>query len=338
MRTPSRLLTALLATLLLLPAAASAEAAAVRASSVRELATYPGLSAPARVLSLNDSRIEALISATVEQIPVRVGDEVEAGGELLLLACGDQRSTLRQRVAGRDALKARLEYAVFQYERARSLKGSNSLSEEALRQRRAESSALQAELAGAAALVEQAQRDVERCSVRAPFRAVVMERLIGVGERAQPGKPLLRLLDLSALEVSAQVPAFDADTLPRAGDISLLVGERAYPLSLRTVVPALDPKSRSRELRLDFIDEVAPPGSSGRLQWRQPTPHLPAEYLLRRGSDYGVFVVSEGRARFVKMAGAREGSPVAVTLPGDTLVITEGRFLLNDGDVVSVVQ
>ena len=184
----------------------------------------------------------------------------------------------------------------------------------------------------------QARRNVERCSLRAPFKAVVMERLIGVGEKAQPGKPLLRLLDLSALEVSAQVPAFDAARLPKVNGITLQVDEKSYPLKLRSVVPALDPKSRSRELRLDFVAESAQPGSSGRLQWQQPTPHLPAEYLLRRGGEYGVFVVVEGKAEFVMIAHAREGSAIAVSLPGDTPVITEGRFGLNHGDAVSVVE
>ena len=317
---------------------AMAEATPVRVAPVMELAIYPEVSAPAQVLSLNDSRIEASISATVEQIPVRVGDEVAPGSELLALECDDQRHTLRRGMAGRDALKARLEFADYQLQRARSLKSSNSLSEEALRQRGMESAALRSELAGAEAQVAQARRDVERCSVSAPFRAVVVERLIGVGEKAQPGKPLLRLLDLSALEVSAQVPAFDAQLLPQAHKLSLMIGDKAYPVTLRSVVPALDPKSRSRELRLDFADSPAAPGSSGRLLWRQPTPHLPAEYLLRRSGEYGVFVLREGKASFEKMAGAREGSAIAVSLPGDTRVITEGRFGLNDGDAVNVVE
>ncbi len=330
----------MLAGLLSLPALVVAEATPVRTESVMKLSIYPQLSAPAQVLSLNDSRIEASITALVEQIPVRVGDEVSAGDKLLSLECGDQRNILEQGVAGRDALKARLAFAEFQYARARSLKSSNSLSDEALRQRKADAVALQAELSGAEAGVEQAQRNVERCTLRAPFKAVVVERLIGVGEKAQPGKPLLRLLDLSALEVSAQVPAFDAARLPRVDGLTLQLDEKSYPLTLRSVVPALDPKSRSRELRLDFVAESAAPGSSGRLQWRQSTPHLPAEYLLRRGGDYGIFVVRDGKAEFVTLSNAREGSAVALEpgLPGETPIVTEGRFSLNDGDAVSVVE
>jgi RND family efflux transporter MFP subunit len=319
-------------------AQAAEEPAPVRAASLSSLAIYPAVSAPAQVLSLNDSLIESSLAATVEQIQVRVGDVVEAEAELLHLECGDQRNILQQSKAGRDALKARKVFADFQYARARSLVKSKNISDEKLRQHKADARALQAELAGAEAGVAQALRNVERCTIFAPFKAVVMERLIGVGEKVQPGKPLLRLLDLSALEVSAQVPDFDADSLQQAETLTLLVDGKRYPLRLRSVVPALDPRSRSRELRLDFVEATAQPGSSGRLQWLKLQPHLPAELLLRRDGQYGVYVLREGQAQFVVIDGAREGSPAALDLSGDTLIVTEGRYGLNHGDAVTVVE
>ncbi len=325
--------------LLLSPLMATAEESRpVRAEPFSVLAVYPELSAPAQVLSLNDSRIEASISATVEKIQVRVGDQVEAGAVLISLQCSDQRNTLEQLMAGRDALRARVELADFQYARARSLVKSKSLSDEQLRQRKAAAAALQADLAGAEAGVARGLRDVARCSITSPYKAVVVERLIGVGEKAQPGKPLLRLLDLSALEVSAQVQAFDVESLQGAEGLALQVADKRYPLALRTIMPALDPLSRSRELRLEFVQQSAAPGSSGRLVWRQPRAHLPAEYIVRRDGQQGVYVVHQGKAQFVVIEGAREGSPAAPHLAADALVITEGRYGLNEGDTLSVVE
>ena len=310
----------------------------VRATALSSLAIFPQLSAPAQVLSLNDSLIASPLSATVEQILVRVGDVVEAEAELLRLECGDQRNALQQSMAGRDALKARQSFADFQYTRARSLVKSKNISDEQLRQRRADAGVLQAELAGAEAGVARALRNVERCRVTAPFKAVVVERSISIGEKVQPGKSLLRLLDLSELEVSAQVQASDMEALQQAKGMALLVDAHSYPLTLRSVIPALEPRSRSRELRLDFVGEAATPGSSGRLQWLKSQPHLPAEFLLRRDGQYGVFVLEQSKARFVAIEGAREGSPVVMTLPADTLIVTEGRYGLNHDDAVSVVE
>ncbi len=330
---------ALFSQLTLSPAASAAEPlTSVRTEPFSALAIHPTLSAPAQVISLNDSRIESSLAATVAAIPVRVGDVVEAGAELLRLECDDQRNILQQSEAGRDALKARLEFAQFQYARARSLVKSKNISDEQLNQRKADAQAIAAELAGAEAALAKAGRDVTRCSVTAPFNAVVMERLIGVGEKSAPGKPLLRLLDLSALEVSAQVQSVDADSLQHAEELGLIVDGRSYPLALRYVLPALAARSRSREVRLDFATEAPPPGSSGRLQWREYRPHLPAELLLRRDGKYGVFIVREGKAEFIVAEEAREGSPVYLPMPPQTRVVTEGRYGLSAGDTVNALE
>ena len=47
-----------------------------------------------------------------------------------------------------------------------------------------------------------------------------------------------------------------------------------------------------------------------------------------------MFVFEEGRARFVGLPDAQDGRPVLIELPPDTLLITEGRQGLNDGDAV----
>jgi multidrug efflux pump subunit AcrA (membrane-fusion protein) len=122
-------------------ALAADEPTPVRAVTLSSLVIQPVMSAPAQVLSLNDSRIESPIAATVEQIRVRVGDVVEAGAELLSLECGDQRNIVEQNVAGRDALRARLAFADFQYTRALSLVKSKNISDEQLRQRKADAAA-----------------------------------------------------------------------------------------------------------------------------------------------------------------------------------------------------
>ncbi len=314
----------------------------VRAASFDSLAQYPQRQAPAQVLSLNDSRIEAEIAAVVESNAVRVGDRVALGEVLLELDCADTRDALEQARAAHRALAARRDFADFQLKRARSLVKGGNISDEQLHQREAEARALAAELDSAKSAEARAARDRDRCSIKAPFDAVVMERLIGVGEKAAPGKPLLHLLDVGALEVSAQVQASDEASLQGAETFELMLGERRYPLTLRSLLPALEPLSRSREARLEFAlaaeESAASPGASGRLLWRSARPHLPAEYLLRRKGRYGVFLLRDGQAQFHLIEGAREGSAAPLALPGETLIITEGRYTLRHGDRVRRVE
>ena len=54
----------------------------VNTSAIADIAIYPERSAPATVISLNESTVSARIAAQVEELPVRVGDIVEKNSVL----------------------------------------------------------------------------------------------------------------------------------------------------------------------------------------------------------------------------------------------------------------
>ncbi|WP_455216774.1 hypothetical protein, partial [Kaarinaea lacus] len=95
-----------------------------------------------------------------------------------------------------------------------------------------------------------------------------------------------------------------------------------------------DSKSRTREARLLFTENPALPGSAGELVWEQPSASLPADLLVKRNGKLGVFVLNDGQAKFVPLAGAEAGRPAIVNLAPATEIITQGRFRLQDGDSV----
>jgi len=308
----------------------------VTAQPLAELAVYPQRRAPASVISDNDSRISAEVSARIIEIPVRVGELVKKGAVLARLERTDFELAQAREEAALRALQARLELADYQLSRARALSRKQAVSEELLKQREADLSNLRAQLAGQEVALAQARRRLEKCTLRAPFEAVVSERLANVGELASPGGALLQIVDNRHLEVSAQLQAALAESLPRAKRPELVTPQRRYPLSLRRIVPAFDPRARTREARLRFSADSALPGSAGELVWRSQQPHLPAELLSRRDGRLGVFIVDGERAKFIPLPRAEEGRPALVSLPAQTPVVTLGRFRLQDGDAVKV--
>ena len=322
---------------LALPVAAE-EAIPVQARPLAELAVHAEYRAPASVVSDNDSRLSAEVAARIVEIPVRVGEVVERGALLARLEAKDHELALAREEAALRALQARMELARYQLDRARSLSRKKVVSEELLTQRESELNGLRAQLDGQQAAVAQARRRLDKTTLRAPFAAVITARLASVGELASPGTPLLRIVDNRHLEVSAPLQARLADSLPRAGQPELVTPLARYPLKLRTITPAFDPVSRTREARLTFTNEAALPGSAGELVWRSTRPALPAELLIRRQGRLGVFVVEEGRAKFVPLPDAEEGRPAAVSLPAQTPIVTLGRFRLQDGDPVALRQ
>ena len=71
----------------------------------------------------------------------------------------------------------------------------------------------EAQLAQARASVQQAQENLARTAVRAPFAGTVAALNVEVGEFAQQGSPVARLVDPGSLRVKFNVPAGDAATL-----------------------------------------------------------------------------------------------------------------------------
>lgn len=318
------------------------EAIPVTAQPLAELATYPQYRAPASVVSDNDSRISAEVSARIIAIPVRVGDIVKKGDVLVRLDQTDLKLALAREAAAIDALQARIELADYQLVRARSLSKKKAVPEELLKQRESELNSLHAQLSGQKVALAQAKRRLEKSTVRAPFDASISARLAHVGELASPGSALVQLIDRKHVEVSAQLQAQLALSLPLAKQIELVTPQRRYPLTLRTIAPSFDPQSRTREARLRFSADAALPGSAGELVWRSEHASLPAELLSRRKGQLGVFVIDseagKEHAKFIPLPAAEEGRPVAVSFPQQMPVITLGRFRLNDGDAVRTGQ
>ena len=329
-------LTVVLATLLL-TLNAQAETP-VSAEPVSALVFYPEFSAPAEVISKQDAFLSAQISAQIEKIHAQVGDQVAAGDTLVELDCALYQAQLNTQRAALGEIDVQLSLASDQYKRAKRLNEAGNLGEEGLQQRATELEALQARRVVHEQQVQVAQISVDRCVVSAPFAGVVTERSAQLGALASPGSPLMRLVQLADAELSARVPptqSFAEDQL-----LSFDYLNRDYPALLRVVLPVVDSRQRTQELRLTFPEQLPPPGAAGRLLWQASQPHLPAELLVRRQQGeawtLGVMVVVDGTAVFYPAENAIEGQPFATDLPQDSMIITDGRLLVREGEAVSL--
>jgi RND family efflux transporter MFP subunit len=318
----------------LVSAASLAAEIPVTVVPLSKISIQPEYSAPATVESINNADLSAEVRARVAAIPVRVGDLVDPGDVLLRLDCRDHKSRLAAQQANLRQLKAQHKLANSQLERARNLGRARNISQEELEQRSTELAALDAQVQAQAEAVRQAELNVERCTVRAPFRAVVTARLTDVGNLANPGTALVRLVQIDAREVVARLRPDEAAEAAKAKQLELLYLGKRYPLALRRLLPVVDPATRTVELRLEFTAAAAPSGASGRLVWRSRGTYLPAHLLVRRGDSLGVFLLANGHAIFHPVERAQEGQPARVALPADSLIIVEGRQRLQDGDSV----
>ncbi|MDH5301277.1 MAG: efflux RND transporter periplasmic adaptor subunit [Gammaproteobacteria bacterium] len=308
----------------------------VNVSNISTLGVYPEISVAANSLSLNRSVISAQVGAVVNKLEADVGDSVQVGDVLLRFDDANYRFALQRAEAVLASLDARIELAESDLERTHILSQSDAVSQQNLRQRQSELKALRADRLGAQAAVELAKLDLQRCVIKAPFKAVITSRAAKLGELAMPGNPLFELVDSARIEVSAKLQAADAEQISSADQFYFSAQGKRYPLRLRALTQAFDPVERSREARFVFSGERALPGVAGNLIWRVSQVHLPADMLVRRDGKLGVFVIQQNRAVFVEHPGAREGRPVKSSLPADARIVTQGRLLLQHGSAVSV--
>lgn len=316
--------------------ALAAEPVPVRTQTLAELAIYPESAAPAVAVSLNDAPITAQVDALVVDVPVRVGDAVKAGAVLVLLACKDFELERVRLQAERQATQARLELAQWQLKQTETLAAQQTLPEEQVQQKRSQLTVLRGDLAAYAARIEMTGRQIAHCTVKAPFAGVATARLIAVGQFATRGTPLIRLLDISRSEVSAQVSSRETPALQKAQALFFEHNGVHYPLRLRTVLPTIHTETGTQEVRLDFIEGKAEPGAAGRILWRDKVMHIAAEFLVKRGEQLGVFTETANSAHFHPLPDAQNGRPAAITLPPDTRIIVSGHYNLNDHAPVKV--
>jgi len=309
----------------------------IETRALREVVIYPQRELAASVIPRNESKLSAEVSGVLLRWTAEAGSTVHKGQILAEIDPTDFRLAVAQAEAAVDGSLARLKQAEQQRERSRALVARGFFSQEAQLQRDTEVALRRSELASHRAQLAVARRQLAKATLHAPFAASVKERLAQTGEVVTPGTVLYVLAESGAAEVSANIAPADAAGLRRAQEISFEVGGEAYPLRLLRIGGTVSAPARTQEVRLRFATGAAPPvppGSDGRLLWREPQAHLPAQLLVRRGGEIGIFVQRGGDARFVALRGAQEGRAAAVKLPADTRVVVRGQATLQDGAAI----
>lgn len=114
-----------------------------------------------------------------------------------------RQSELRQSVADLDVEMGRQRVAQLDFE---LLEESDAVRNSDLVLRQPQLNAAQAMVKSAQAAVDQAELDLERCDIRAPFDVHVIERNVDVGSQVAPGDDLGRLVGLETYWVVTTVP------------------------------------------------------------------------------------------------------------------------------------
>jgi membrane fusion protein, multidrug efflux system len=151
--------------------------------------------------------LRAEVAAIVTQVAKDNGESVKRGDLLMRLDDTSIRESLQSAEAGARAAQQAFDQAQRQVERLKTLQAQGMTSAQALDDAEGRRNAAQSELVAARGRVVSAQQQLRRTEVRAPFDGIVSERKASVGDTAQVGKELLKVIDPRSMRFDGLVSA-----------------------------------------------------------------------------------------------------------------------------------
>lgn len=186
--------------------------------------------------------------------------------------------------------------------------------------------------------------------VRSPIAGVVADRSVYPGEMAQPGTPLVSIVDISRLIARANVPVKDAVTIKPGRPARIAGPDGDIPGKVTVVSPAVDPSTTTVEVWVEIAnpEEKLKPGATVRVsiiaETIQDAIIVPATALLNsdEGGEKVMVVVGKDKDTTAQerkvTVGIRQGPRVQIVsgLQEGDQVITSGGLGLDDKAKVAV--
>lgn len=229
-----------------------------------------------QVVARVESDVAARVSGVVEEVFVEVGDATEQGAAiavlddtLLQIDRDAAAAALAQAEADVASAQAQLGLARQVYNRASDLQDSVAFSRGAMEDNEkavatAESALARSQAARAVtkATLARAETRLERARIASPFDGVVIEKRVAPGQFIAEGAAAATLVDMSSMELEAQVPVELIDGVRPGVEIGFVLGaagRRAATdpnvsfdgvATVRAVIPREASNTRTRPVRL----------------------------------------------------------------------------------------
>jgi RND family efflux transporter MFP subunit len=311
----------------------------VASESIRVAVKATGTAQPIRAANLGPQT-----TARIEEIMVSEGSVVEKGQGLVRLDVQGARLRAAQAQAAAAAVQAQAQLAEADYQRLAPLAERGTISAQRGTQLKAQRDALASSAKAADAAAAQAKRGITDTTVRAPFAGTVSSVLVEVGEIAtmMPPRILVRLVDISELEVRIQVHERELERIANGDEVTV-----KFPSSGREVVgtvtyiaPEIQPHTRSAEVvtRIANADKRLRAGLFAEIQIAPATSRegivVPSSALGGTGEARFVYVVVDGQAKRtdvdVRPLGP-ERVEVLKGLTGGETIVESGLSSVSDG-------
>jgi RND family efflux transporter MFP subunit len=329
------------------PPVVSAAAQAVTAKTLETVQVQRGVTANGTVYAWQEIVIGPEVGGyLVAAVNVDVGDRVRKGQALVQLSEDLLAAEVASKRANLEQAQASLENAAAAYRRAQSLSGSGALSQSDIDKLRTEELAARARVAVSKAELQGADLRLRHTRVTASDDGIISARSVNVGQVAQVGSEMLRLLRKGRVEWRAEIPESRMREIGIGQNVQLTTADGAQlEGKVRAIAPTVESSTRAGLVYVDIpSNRGARPGmfARGEILLGQAAASMVSlsSIVTQDGYTY-VFVVSDQQlvARRRVETGAVRGKQIEIVSgvqPGER-VVDKGAGFLKDGDHVRVV-
>ena len=287
---------------------------------------------PALIDARRESALGFEAGGRIAEIGYDVGDRVEAGA---ILASLDTRTLEAQLASARSqisAAEARAELAEVTLTRQRRLVEQGHISPQRMDEAAADARSARAQAEAARAEAQSLQVRIELARLEAPFSGVVTGRFADEGAVADPGAPVLQLVEDAALELRAGLPEREARALRAGQTYTAEIDGREVDVVFRAATGVIDSRRRAVTAVFD-LDPAAGARSGEVARLILPT------RLDDRGFWAPITALSEGRRGLWSVLVLTPGPDAYVLEPRPVEIIhTDGERVFLSGAVEDGAQ
>lgn len=208
---------------------------------------------PGTMISRDDSRISLDVEGTIINI-LEVGDHANKGDLLAEIDATTYQLELQEFEKSIMPLEAKMQFYQRESQRLEKLARTKNAAKNRLDEVKSDYNEMIGELSVAEIKIKQARDRIRRTRILAPFSGVITERFKSVGEYANPGDDLLRLVNQENLEIQARTPQYTVPFIQRHKSLLVVDDDAEVRANIRTIIPIGDQVSRLYELRLALAD------------------------------------------------------------------------------------
>ncbi len=286
------------------------------------------------------------ISAYVSTVLVRPGDQVRRGQVVATLDCAHPNAQNRAIEMRARSIQEQQRATADESARQKQLLGGGFISPNEVERTAAQSSSETARVLESQAQLRMSALEVGDCALKAPFDGEIASRSVDPGAFVRPGTTMLSIVDRKTVRVVVDAPEKDFEIVGPGVPVhvAMLATGAQVQAAVSRRAPKADPSTRTIHFEVDVSDpqQRYPTGTTAvvHVDVGKPVPavRIPLEGATQQGEKAKLFVVQGNAAhlRTLKVLGERGGGLYfgPGVLPPRTWIVTDGRALLSDGDVV----